>query len=215
MTTKLTPGRALCVPAVLCVVLALDGQSVEAAAQGPSALVPGAALKAGSTLTYGSGGREQPPWTIDSVHRDVSLGGRNGCTRIFLRMRPDQTSAPLRVACRAGDTLFAWSATAATWRAERPLGAGMTLRVPQPSGATLDYTTAQSGDTTISGHRIGFVQTTIITHDPQGRPIRRLTERYALALATALGGVFEVPDSSNAGGWRESQRFELVRISIP
>ena len=130
-------------------------------------------------------------------------------------MRPDQTSAPPRVACRAGDTLFAWNATAATWRAERPLGAGMTLRVPRPSGARLDYATAQTGDTTISGHRVGFVHTTIITHDPQGRPIRRLTERYALALATALGGVFEVPDSSNAGAWRESQRFDLVRISIP
>jgi hypothetical protein len=126
MTTKLTAGQALCVPTVLWVVLALDGWSVEGAAQGSSALVPGAALKAGSTLTYGSGGREQPPWTIDSVHRDLSLGGRNGCTRIFLRMRPDQTSAPPRVACRG-----------------------------------------------------------------------------------------EVPDSSNAGGWRDSQRFELVRISIP
>jgi hypothetical protein len=91
----------------------------------------------------------------------------------------------------------------------------MTLRVPQQSGASLDYATAQFGDTTISGHRVGFVQTTIITNDAQGRPVRRLRERYAIALATALGGLFEVPDSAHAGAWRESQRFELVRLSIP
>ena len=180
-----------------------------------TALVPGSMLKAGVTLTYGSGGREQPPWMIDSVHRDVALGGRTGCTRIFLRMRPDQPSPTARIACRGGDTLFAWNATTNAWRAERPLGAGMTLRVPQPSGASLDYATATVGDTTVSGHRIGFVHTTIITHDPQGRPIRRLTERYAVSLATALGGLFEVPDSVATGSWKESQKFDLVRISIP
>jgi len=167
------------------------------------------------TLTYGSGGRDQPPWTVDSVHRALSLGGRSGCTRIFLRMRPDQPSAPPRVACRGGDTLFTWSVTASEWRAERPLGGGMTLRVPQPSGAMLDYATGQLGDTTISGHRFAFVHTTVVTSDAQGRVVRRLRERYAVALATALGGVFEVPDSATTGAWRESQRFDLIRVAIP
>ena len=183
--------------------------------QGTAPHLPGSLLKPGAMLTYGSGDREQPPWTIDSVHRDISLGGRSGCTRIYLRMRPDQAVPTARLACRGGDTLFAWNATTNAWRAERPLGAGMTLRVPQQSGATLDYTTAQLGDTTIAGHRVGFVHTTIITNDAQGRPIRRLRERYALALATALGGVFEVPDSAQAGAWRHSQRFDLVRLAIP
>ena len=91
----------------------------------------------------------------------------------------------------------------------------MTLRVPQASGATLDYTTAAAGDTTISGHRVGFVHTTIITSDAEGRQVRRLTERYAVSLATALGGLFEVPDSASAGSWKETQRFDLVRIAIP
>jgi hypothetical protein len=180
-------------------------------------LTPGSALKAGATLTYGSGGREQPAWTIDSVHRDVALGGRTGCTRIHLRTRPDQPQPTVRVACRGGDTLFAWSAANNVWRAERPLGAGMSLRVPQPTGSSLDYSTGQMGDTTISGQRVAFVHTTIITNDAQGRPVRRLTERYAVSLATALGGVFEIPDSTGegAGAWKENQRFELVRISIP
>ena len=91
----------------------------------------------------------------------------------------------------------------------------MTLRVAQASGASLDYTTGATGDTTISGHRIPFVHTTIVTKDAAGREIRRLTERYAISLATALGGLFEVPDSTNAGAWKESQKFDLVRISIP
>ena len=184
------------------------------ASQGAPA-VPGSALKPGATLTYGSGGREQPAWTIDSVHRDVALGGRTGCTRIHLRIRPDQPQPTVRVACRGGDTLFAWNSATNAWRADRPLGAGMSLRVPQPTGSSLDYSTGQLGDTTISGHRVAFVHTTIITNDAQGRPVRRLTERYAVSLATALGGLFEIPDSTNAGAWKENQRFELVRISIP
>ena len=183
-------------------------------AQG-GAPMPGSALKAGATLTYGSGGREQPAWTIDSVHRDVALGGRTGCTRIHLRMRPDQPQPTVRVSCRGGDTLFAWNSAANVWRAERPLGAGMSLRVPQPTGSSLEYSTGQLGDTTISGHRVAFVHTTIVTNDAQGRPVRRLTERYAVSLATALGGLFEIPDSTTAGAWKENQRFELVRISIP
>ena len=207
-------GQVCCVAFLLTIVVpAATSVGADGGSQGVSS-PPGSALQAGATLTYGSGDREQPPWTVDSVHRDVALGGRTGCARIYLRMRPDQTAATPRVACRGGDTLFAWSAATSAWRVERPLGAGMTLRVPQQSGATLDYTTAQVGDTTISGHRIGYVHTTIITYDPQGRLVRRLRERYAIALATALGGVFEAPDSSTAGAWRESQRFDLLRLSI-
>lgn len=175
----------------------------------------GRALRPGVRLVYGSGGQEQPPWTIDSVHRDVALGGRTGCARVFLRMRPDQASAPPRTMCRGGDTLYSWNATANEWRADRPLGAGMQLAVRQASGSTLEYVTSERGDTTISGRSWPFVRTTVITRDPQGRAIRRLRERYAISLATALGGTFEVPDSTASGGWRESQRFDLVRIDSP
>jgi hypothetical protein len=189
------------------------GVAVLLAASQERGEIPGAALKPGARLTYGSASGEQPPWSIDSVHQSLSLGGRNGCTRIYLRMRPDQTTPTARVTCRGGDTLFAWNAAASSWRVERPLGANMRLAVPQPSGAVLDYSTSTRGDTTISGHRLSFVHTVVVTRDPQGKETRRLRERYSLAIATALGGVFEAPDST--GGWRESQRFELVRVEIP
>ena len=214
---KSSPGQASRVAIVLAttLIVVLSAARPSAEGQGTSADLPGSALKPGARLTYGSGGRDQPPWTIDSVHQGVSLGSRGGCTRISLRMRPDQPSPTARVVCRGGDTLFTWNAEANAWRADRPLGAGMTLRVPQPSGTTLDYETAALGDTTISGHRLAFVRTTILTRDAQGQVTRRLRERYSVALATALGGIFEVPDSAAAGAWRESQRFELVRVEIP
>lgn len=217
MPIKPSSGQVSRVVAVLSTMgfAFVAGAAAGVGPQGSAAHLPGGALKPGAKLTYGSAGRDQPPWSIDSVHQGVSLGGRTGCTRIYLRMRPDQTSPTARVMCRGGDTLFAWNATANEWRADRPLGANMTLRVPQPSGAALHYSTAELGDTTISGSRFGFVRTTIITHDPQDRPIRRLRERYSVALGTALGGVFEVPDSVTAGAWRETQRFELVRVEIP
>jgi hypothetical protein len=207
-------GQGWRVGAVVIIAATVPAARAVRAPQGTTPL-PGSLLAAGATLTYGSGGQEQAPWTIDSVYRDVSLGGRSGCTRIVLRMRPEQPTPTARTACRGGDTLFAWNATTNAWRAERPLGSGMSLHVPQASGASLDYTTAGIGDTTISGHRIAFVRTTILTTDAQGRQVRRLTERYAVSLATALGGLFEVPDSAAASGWKETQRFDLLRISIP
>jgi hypothetical protein len=194
---------------------AIAATIVVAATVTPISDTPGSALQRGMRLTYASGGREQAPWAVDSIERDVSLAGRTGCARIYLRIRPDQPAPAPRVVCRGGDTLFTWTASTNEWRAERPLGADMRLAVRQPSGNTLDYSTAGLGDTTISGRSLSFVRTTIITLDAQGRPTRRLHERYSVPLATALGGVFEVPDSASAGGWREMQRFELVRVEAP
>lgn len=91
----------------------------------------------------------------------------------------------------------------------------MQLAVRQASGATLEYATAERGDTTVSGLSIPFVRTTIVTRDAQGKVVRRLRERYAISLTSALGGTFEVPDSTASGGWREGQRFDLVRVEIP
>ena len=59
------------------------------------------------------------------------------------------------------------------------------------------------------------VPTTVTTRDTTGRVLRRLRERFAVSLGTAVGGVFEVPDSSQAGGWRVEREFELVRIVRP
>src|SRR6185295_639021 len=120
-----------------------------------------------------------------------------------------------RTLCLAGDTLFTWSAAASAWRAQRPVGPGMTLRIPQSNGGAPRYTTGDAGVATIGGHSFPYVETVVQTLDPAGTVIRRLRERYALSLTTALGGTFEVPDSSAAGGWRETQRFELVAVAIP
>jgi len=216
MPMNTTSGQAIrAVVALASAAFPFVAARIAVAAQGVRADVAGGILEAGARLTYGSAGGEQPAWTIDSVHQGVALGGRAGCTRIYLRMRPDQASPTARVLCRGGDTLYAWNAATSVWRADRPLGAEMRLSVPQASGAVLDYATSARGDTTVSGHRVAFVRTVITTRDAQGRATRRLTERYALALATALGGVFEVPDSSASSGWRENQRFDLVRLDLP
>ena len=42
--------------------------------------------------------------------------------------------------------------------------------------------------------------------------MRRLRERYVLGLATALGGIFEVPDPARPGQWTVQQEFVLARI---
>ena len=210
MLMKLSVGRVVGAAALIVAVPMFAESTRQAQGVG---VVPGSALKPGARLVYGSAAGEQPPWTIDSVHQAVSLGGRIGCTRIYLRLRPDQPTPTARVTCRGGDTLFAWNAATNVWRADRPLGAGMRLAVPQASGSVLDYSTSTRGDTTISGVRLSFVNTVIITRDAQGKETRRLRERYSLPIASALGGIFEAPDST--GGWRETQRFELVRVEIP
>lgn len=114
-----------------------------------------------------------------------------------------------------GDTLFAWNATDQTWRPDRPIEARRELTVTQRSRTVSRFTTDGVGDTTISGYRLPLIQTTIVTMGADGRVTRRLRERYSLPLATALGGTFELPDSTRAGGWRETQRFELIEIAGP
>jgi hypothetical protein len=89
----------------------------------------------------------------------------------------------------------------------------MTLVVPQRSGGRLEYSTGRAEVRVVSGRSILVVPTSIVTVDASGTPTRRLREHYALALATAVEGVFEVPDATAASGWREQQRFTLVRLA--
>lgn len=171
-----------------------------------------AGLSAGARLVYSSGGTEQPAWTVDSVIHGVVAGARQRCVRIVLRTRPNQPTPELRLLCMSGDTLFAWNAAAAELRVQRPVGAGMSIAIPQANGASVRYVTGDAGSAEVSGRVFGFVHTTVTTHDASGRGVRRIRERYATALATALDGVFEVADSTAAGGWRETQRFVLARV---
>lgn len=171
-----------------------------------------AGLSPGLRLVYASGGTEQPAWTVDSVTHGVVVGARQGCARIALRTRPNQPTPELRLLCRSGDTLYAWNAAAAELRVQRPIGASMSIAISQANGGSVRYVTGEVGRVEVSGRAYGFVRTTVTTHDASGRVVRRLRERYATALATALDGSFEVPDSTAAGGWRETQRFVLARV---
>ena len=54
--------------------------------------------------------------------------------------------------------------------------------------------------------------TTVTTRDSTGRVTRRLREQFAPALLTAVEGTFEVPDSTQAGGWRVLSQFRLTGI---
>jgi hypothetical protein len=87
----------------------------------------------------------------------------------------------------------------------------MTLVLPRANGDTVRYTTEDNSYETISGMRLQVITTTVLTVDSLGQPKRRLRERYAVSLATATGGVFEVPDPN--AGWRAEQTFELTRMS--
>jgi len=169
-------------------------------------------LRPGLRLVYASGATEQPAWTVDSVTHGVAVAQRQGCARIVLRTRHEQPAPEVRLVCRGGDTLFAWNAAAGELRVQRPVGAGMSIALPQANGGTVRYETGDVGEATVSGRTFGFVHTTVTTHDASGRVVRRLRERYAIALATALDGVFEVPDPAATSGWREAQRFVLARV---
>ena len=208
-------------PAVLisALLIACSGSAPRVAGEGGASAtrqsggdVLASGLRAGLRLVYASGATEQPAWTVDSVTHGVAVAQRQGCARIVLRTRPEQPVPEVRLVCRGGDTLFAWNAAAGELRVQRPVGAAMSIALPQANGGTVRYETGDVGEATVSGRQFRFVHTTVTTHDATGRAVRRLRERYAIALATALDGVFEVPDSATAAGWRETQRFALARV---
>lgn len=182
------------------------------ASQAPAG--PGTDLAAGTRLLYSSNGAAQPEWIVDSVYLRLTLLPDASCARVYLRRRPDQPAEESRV-CVRGDTLLAWNARRATWLPQRPIGPGMTMTFPQANGDTVRYSTEDIGVEEIAGRRIGVVRTVVLTVDSIGRPKRRLRERYAVGLTTATGGIFEVPDSAAAGGWRTQQAFELRELRRP
>jgi hypothetical protein len=168
-------------------------------------------LAAGTTLTYESEGTAQPPWHVDTVQFDATVGGRNGVRRVVLRLRPDAAPTPRAYAIE-GDTLFAWSAASNQWRRERPLAARREIEVPQgANGDTARVTTGDSSHVQVGDRRMLILPTTFLTRNRAGRPVRRLTEEYAPSIATAVSGVFEVADSAT-GTWRVTQRFRLAAM---
>jgi hypothetical protein len=94
----------------------------------------------------------------------------------------------------------------------------MVMEFVRSNGTRVRYEVGGTGQERIPGlgiDRVPVVLTTVTTMDSTGRPVRRLRELYAIGLATATGGEFEVPDSTAAEGWRVEQRFKLREIRMP
>jgi hypothetical protein len=171
---------------------------------------PGALLTSGMQLVYEADGKENPPWTVESV-KDTTIAGVTTCRAMVIRM--DATRPPERRNwCTRGDSLLAWDAAAQAFRALRPLAEGMRVVVQGARGTMSRYSTRAAQEQIISGMQFNVVQTVVVTDDSSGKLIRRLREFYAPGLATATSGVFEVPDTTQPGGFRIQTSFKLVRI---
>jgi hypothetical protein len=172
-------------------------------------------LRAGMELVYTSNGAAQPPWVVQVVEPGAPLKDRLDCARVRIRRQPDRVEAPEERLCVERNVLQAWDASRAAWQLQRPVGAGMELRVPRPNGDTLHYTTSSISEETISGVHLAVVNTTMTTIDAAGTAKRRLVERYSASLTTATRGRFDVPDANAPGGWRTELQFELREIRVP
>ena len=172
---------------------------------------PGSNLVAGMELVYASSGGEVPPWVVEGKLDTAVSGAR--CSIVSIRTSPEQPTER-RFTCLSNDSLLAFDPGSLNLRLLRPVGSSMRAEV-RGRATIATYETATPHADTISGVVLRVVPTTVTTRDTTGRVLRRLRERFAVGLGTAIGGVFEVPDSTRAGGWRVEREFELVRIVRP
>ena len=180
--------------------------------------VPGGLLRPGMQLFYSADDQEQPAWFIDSVRSDSTLRPGSRCTVIHQRRGAGQSRPEESRLCQANDTLFSWNVERNEWRPQRPVGPGMVMEFVRANGSRVRYEVGGTGQERVPGltpDRVPVVLTTVTTSDSLGRPVRRLRELYAIGLATATGGDFEVPDSTESDGWRTDQRFNLREIRGP
>jgi hypothetical protein len=185
------------------VLLALAGT---AAAQSP-----GSNLAVGMELVYAIGGSEISPWVVEGK-RDTALQGAR-CSIVSLRTSPDQPTER-RFTCLSNDSLLVLDPGTLNLRLLRPVGSSMRAEVRGRATVATYETDAAHADT-VAGVVLRVVPTTITTRDTTGKVLRRLRERFAIGLGTAVCGVFEIPDSTQTGGWRVEREFELVRIIRP
>jgi hypothetical protein len=171
-------------------------------------------LVPGLELVYASGDGPAQHWRVESVERDLALGGRTGCLRVRFAAGGPRRGPDVRVTCEDDGMLFAWDSTRAAWRASRPIRSGGTLDLRSGAGTTRYVTGAVRVDT-IAGHHIRVIETMMVTSDSTLTPVRRLRERYAPSLGTATWGVFERPDPATPGGWTMMQEFQIVGIKLP
>lgn len=172
----------------------------------------GASLRPGMELTYESNGTRSI-WTIDSVDTEVRINAAVPCVKIVLRIGADARPQP-RSHCVSGDTMMNWNRELDRLLPSRLLGPG-TLTLPSTSGGSVRFDVEPGRTVDVGTRRVVVLPTVVTTTDSSGKVIRRLTETFAPELATAVGGVFEVPDPSLPGQWRTVQRFTLVSIKDP
>lgn len=166
----------------------------------------GSALREGTELVYESRGVAQAPWVYDSVR----VVPRQDFDRCIITQRRSQAA---RESCVRADTLFERSESN-TYRAVRPISPNMQLDVRTATGDILHYTTQEVEiERVAEGLEVAVLSTTIVTRNPSGTVTRRLRERYAPALLTAVWGVFEEPDES--GGWTSVLEFSLIDVRSP
>jgi hypothetical protein len=187
-------------------VLVLLAIATSAAAQSP-----GSHLVAGMELVYASGGAENAPWIVEA-RRDTAVSGAR-CSIVSMKTNPVQP-AERRFTCLSNDSLLVFDPGSLNLRLLRPVGSSMKAEV-RGRVTVATYETAAAQADTVSGVVLQVIPTVVTTRDSTGRVLRRLRERFAVGLGTAVGGVFEVPDSTQASGWRVEREFALVRIVSP
>ncbi len=182
-----------------------------AVAGSAAAQSPGSHLVSGMELVYASGGAENAPWIVEAK-RDTSVSGAR-CSIVSMKTNPTQPPER-RFTCLSNDSLLVLDPGSMNLRLLRPVGSSMKSEV-RGRVTVATYETATTHADTISGVVLDVIPTVVTTRDTTGRVLRRLRERFAVSLGTAVGGVFEVPDSTKSGGWRVEREFELVRIVRP
>ena len=198
------------VPSAAVLLLALLARGEPAHAAPTEALA--CSLRVGMVLEYTSNGASQPRWRVDSLRLGAAWGGRDSCVILKLAVGDSMPSIQERIVRREGDVQVGWDRLTSSWRPQRPLAPGRTVDVPRPRGRVMRFTVEGTAVDTVSGRRYATLITTAVTVDSLGRATDRLRERYAPSLATAVGGVFERPDSTAASGWRVEREFRLARI---
>jgi hypothetical protein len=172
-------------------------------------------LDEGMQLVYVSDGRTQAPWTVDSVRVGLPLRDGSDCATLSLRRGPQDPRPERSRLCLAADTLYRWDSKRNGWSVFRPVGPDMNLTVVRPNGDSVHYATGPLGEDVVSGTAVQVVSTTVTTVDAQGRSRLRVRERYAVTLATATSGTFEVPDPTNRGSWVPQHTFTLKEMRSP
>ena len=175
----------------------------------------GADLRTGMQLVYGSEGQTQPPWVVESVQAGAPLKDGADCARVSIRRAPAPATADDARLCVEAGVVHAFNAKTNAWQPQRPIGPNMKLVLPRADGGSVRYETGAAGQATVGPLRLQVVDTVVTTLDASGVVVRRLRERYAVSLTTALGGTFEVPDAGTASGWRTQQVFELKEVRLP